>query len=150
MMRTKDHLRKQHIWNRSLWALGLITILMIGAHAYISSMTDVDAPSPLQMSRIDFKAAVDDQTAEQVKSSIWHMKGVEHVYFNHEDDIVVYAHYPNVLSAQSVYESITDQYPIPAERFIVDAEMAASACPVTGKGAPLGKLVAGVQSLFNW
>jgi hypothetical protein len=135
---------------RILASLGLVTLLILGMHLYDTLNKAEDSAPALQMSRIDFETAVDRSTAEQIKSAIWHMEGVKHVFFNYEDGIVVYAHYPKVLSAQTVFDQITQAYALPASRFIVDAEMAASSCPVTGKSAPIGKLVAGIQSMLRW
>ncbi|MCB9275487.1 MAG: hypothetical protein H6564_15690 [Lewinellaceae bacterium] len=126
-----------------------IALILLFAHITSATVAGKSAAPLLQLSRIDFKTPVDTLTANRIKNTAAQLKGVQHVYFNIPDGILVYAHYPEVQPAAHVFDVLRTAYGLPAERFVADQAMVASSCPVTGKNAPLAWLVKGIRQLFK-
>ncbi len=133
------------------YTLGVLIVAFLAIAIHVASIQQSYASSnpAMQLSRIDFTAPVDSLSANRIKGSIQHMESVQHAYFNIPDGIVVYSHNPKVLSAETVYDRIQQEFPFAAKRFVVDAEMAASGCPITGQNSIFTKAGNLLVSIFN-
>ena len=135
----------------TFFSLSIIFFLMAGLSIYMYSTRHAGygSLSNLQMSRIDFKEPVDSILSSKIKGTIAKQAGVDHVYFNEVDDIVVYSHDPKKQSAQQVFETVQSTFPIAMERYIVTSEMEQASCPVTGKNSFMVKMGGFFWRLFN-
>lgn len=118
---------------------GLLIVLLFVAgvilHLMTASSSDAAFSPTTQMSRIDFKEEIDSTTSAKIKNSLYAIEGVQHVYFNIPDAIVVFSHDVSKITSEAIYEIIQSRHQVKSERFVVTAEMAGSSCPVTGKNS---------------
>lgn len=124
--------RKRLSYAAWIGGLLLLSFLLFSVYIYSSVTAGLPAGPPLQMSRIDFQTELDSTTANRIRQVVQQMEGVRHAYCNIPAGILVYSHDPRVQPAGQVFARVTEQFSLPARRFVVDAQMAASSCPVTG------------------
>lgn len=118
------------------FALFLI-ISFLCLSAFSSRFGEAAKRAPLQLSRIDLLQPVDSSLGKSIQRQIRSFPAVNHVYFNHADDIVVFSHAPQALSADTILHRLRGSFDLPMERFRVSPEMQATSCPVTGPETPL-------------
>jgi len=122
--------------------------LALASHLQHALGSDSSSNPPIQLSRIDFKEPVDSLSANQIKSTVLHLNGVQHTYFNVTDGIVVFSHDPKTLPAQTVLEKVRSVHGFKAERYLPDPEMVGSGCPVTGKNSIFIRIGRYIRNIF--
>ncbi|HMQ49792.1 MAG TPA: hypothetical protein PKA00_20295 [Saprospiraceae bacterium] len=137
-MRVKKN--KFLLWSIALLFLFTLSTLSFAIALYANRHADMAGKSSLQLSRIDFKETIDPVLAQSVKNSIAKTEGVNHVYFNESDGILVFSHDNRIQSADQIFENIQSNYDLNMERFVVSDEMAQGSCPVTGQHSILLKV----------
>ncbi len=84
----------------------------------------------LQMARINFKSNIDSIKANEIRSDVNKISGVNYSYMNVADDILVYSFNPKVQNSLNVYSIIKNKFEFEMERYIVTPEQANTGCPV--------------------
>lgn len=143
---TKRKLIKAAIWSFSIL---LVLVITLAVHIYIVTRPKIDDPRIRQLSRIDFFVKPDSVQANQIKSEVLHMKGVDAAYFNVPDGILVYSYNPNDQNSVQVYLDLMKKGGYKAKRYVVDAAALAKGCPVLDKSTLTYRLGAFFQKLFS-
>lgn len=109
----------------------LLCLGVLVAHVYAA--THKEHPHPKQLSRIDFVEKTDSSEANEIKSFVRQIPGVESCYFNIPDGILVYTFDAETQTSENVFSLLQKSGPYKAKRYVVDPEMAATGCPALGK-----------------
>jgi hypothetical protein len=86
----------------------------------------------IQLSRIDFKQAVDSTEAGKIVSFVRHLDGVDNAFFNPKSGILICGFDNKKQTSQNVYDRLMAYGHYKAERFIVDASSEIKGCPAMG------------------
>lgn len=141
---------KKIILKTTLWVSGITLLLFIVlcVHIYMVSGSKKNVPT-MQLSRIDFKQAIDSAEAQKIKSFIRRQEDVQAAYFNVKDGILVYTYQLGKQNSANIYQKLMDFGHYKAERYIVDDHAAQSGCPVMDKNSFSYKLAYYMAKFFN-
>lgn len=135
--------------NILIGTVSIITTLVVGlcVHIYLS-IPDFSELPKVQLARIDFQQPIDSTEATKVKSLVSKMKGIDGVYFNVPDGVLIYSYYFEQQNAQNVYNQVVNVGKYKAQRFIVDKKLAGGGCPVMKDGSFSYQAVVFFKNLF--
>lgn len=128
----------------------LLFSLVLGMHIY-----DVTRPHAfshtrhIEIGRIDFSDTVDVQSVQDIKSFIRKIEGVNHVYYNEADNILVYGFSSESTNAAEVFDKAKLGFDFDGELYQVTEEKLASSCPVVDQRSITGRLGRAFETLFT-
>lgn len=132
-------------------ALSTFTLLSLILAIHIYEVTrDKQVPhnASLELGRIDFISSIDSVQAQEIKSMTYRINGVQHVYFNYADNIMVYGFNSYLTNATKVYDQLKEQVAFEGDLYRVSEEQMASSCPVIDKSSITGRMGKAFESLF--
>ncbi len=82
-----------------------------------------------QLSRIDFIDNLNHNNSQKIKQMVLSLPGVDGAFVNEQNNILVYSHNPEVLSANVITNAITKHTGLKAKRYTVTAADLQNGCP---------------------
>jgi hypothetical protein len=134
-----------------LWFSSIVIVLfaVLVFHIYIVTRSKNHGEKQRQLSRIDFKQAIDSAESVRIKRFVAHLEGVSATYFNMKDHILVYTYVVGKQTSEDVFNKLVDFGHYKAERYIVDAATAKTGCPMMDNDSFSGKLAAYASSVLK-
>lgn len=83
-----------------------------------------------QLSRIDFKQAIDSVEACKIRSFVAHLPGVETTFFNVKSSSLVYTYALEKQTSINVFNELVHYGHYKAERYIADGATVKTGCPI--------------------
>lgn len=131
-----------------------VTVIGIGVMVfcyttYAKMYGSLHTDQPIQMSLIDVQEEISTDCEMEIKQSIKHFEGVEHVFVNRDSRKVVYSHYPKEASSIEVFNHLKKSSGLRMTRYQPILEEVVGGCPVTGPSTLTMKMGGKIWSLIH-
>lgn len=140
----KKIITKIAIWSTAVIAV-LVSILIVHIYLVTQKSPNLEANNR-QLSRIDFKQDIDTVEAEKIKGFVKSLSGVDGVYFNIKDEILVYTYEVGKQNSAFVFNKLIAFGKYKAVKYEVTKEQAENGCPI---GKEKSSLIYKITSLIS-
>ncbi len=144
-------MKNNKIIKRGLWTAVVVVVLFIGImlfHIITAKPAVYESPN-LQVSRIDFKEAIDADQAKQICADLRSIKGLTSDSIIVKKNVVVYFHNNTVTNSKKVYDELMTKRPYNAHRYILAANLAnKEVCPIDQNSFSY-KMARSLNQIFN-
>ncbi len=113
----------------------LFLIVVLGIHIYIVTRPKAPDATTKIMARIDIKQPIAPEDAIKITTWMYRQKGIDHVLYNPESEIVVFTFFPISTSADRIVSDFKTNFHYKAERIVATEADLKNGCPVAAGSA---------------